>query len=474
MTGCENTDNAYIYFELPETPLTLDPQTASTDTELLIIRNIYEGLLRVDAKGNIVNGVTESYEKKGLSYIFKIREDAKWNNGDDVTAEDFVFAFKRAVNPKTLAPFASRLYPIKNAKNIHKGRIPINKLGVKALDDKTLKITLDYDDSDFLHNLTTSVAMPCNRNFFEESSGKYGLFRDNITSNGSYRLSKWNKESFGIRLYKNEEYKGLFQAKNAAVFLTYNKDEPVTQKLEENKIDMAFIECTEASKMEKLGFKTAEFQNTCWVLSVSDDFSYDMRKALMSLVGKNVISENLKEGYSPVSSLFPDFFGKKSSSKGIVSYNLSEGKRLYAQEIAKLEDKKFPSNVILYYYDNESIKSVVTDIVGHWQNNLSAFVNIEAASNPEVLLPELKNQTLTMSIFPVKANSQNVSEYLSNFGFDYKNQNLSSVQSKILESKNIMPLVFENTTICYSSTLTEMPTYNGDGYIDFSLIVKNN
>ena len=223
LLGCTGkTDEAYLYFELPSIPNTLDPQTASSDSELLIIKNIYEGLMRKDKDGNVVCGVAESFDINGLTYTFKIRESAVWSNEDPVTAHDFVFALRRAVDPKNNAPFVSRLKSIKNATAISKGELSSKKLGVKAIDDKTLQITLSKKDSSFLETLTTSIAMPCNEKVFNESAGKYALFKDYIVSNGSYRLTKWNKTSFGIRLYRNENYTGEFYAKNAAVFITCN------------------------------------------------------------------------------------------------------------------------------------------------------------------------------------------------------------------------------------------------------------
>ena len=472
LVGCSKTEEAYIYFELPELPTTLDPQTAKTDAELLIVSNIYEGLVRKDQNGNVTNGVAENFTKNGLSYTFKIREDANWNNGDAVTANDFVFAFKRAVNPETKAPFASRLYCIKNGKSINKGRTSVENLGVKAIDDKTLKITLSYDDPKFLENLTTSVAMPCNEFFFYESAGKYGLFRDTVTGNGSYRLTKWNKEVFGIRLYKNEFYNGDFIAKNAAVFLTCNNDEPVTTKLKENNVDIAFIDCSLTDEMHSAGFGTVDFQNICWVLTFNDDLSFDMRTALTKLIGKEVYENSLKNGYAHANTLFPNIFDVKVGSKGITKYDLSGGKELYNKEVLELEDKKFPSNATLYYYDNGNVKPIVTDIVGHWQSNLAAFVNIESASSPEVLLPELKEQTLFAALFPVRADSTNLKEYLENYGVSYNNQNLSNLQGELLESGNIVPIMFQNTTLCYSPAIKEIYTTPDNGYIDFSLIVK--
>ncbi len=472
--GCsEKTNDAYIYFELPRIPSTLDPQTASEDSELLIIRNIYEGLLRLDKDGNIVCGAAESYEKNGLKYTFKIREDAIWSNGEPVTADDFVFAFMRAVNPKTKAPYASRLKSIKNAGAIISGKKNYKTLGVKAENSKTLIINLDYEDKNFEKNLTTSVAMPCNEKLFSESAGKYGLLKDYIISNGSYRLTKWNKTSFGIRLYRHEEYTGSFYAKNAAIFITCREDEDVKEKLKENHIDMAFVDCAYAPELKEAGLKTIEYQNICWVMTLSRDFSYNMRNALRMLIGSEIYSANLPYGYTPASSIFPSVISENPPKNGIPLYNLNTGKKLYHSEIAKLENNKFPENIILYYYDNGNIKPVVTDIVGHWQSQLSAFVNIESASDSSLLLPELKKQSLSMSFFPIRADSENASEYVKKFGVSLGNKKLSSVQSDILSDSTVIPIAFQNTCIIYSPALDNLAAASGNGFIDFSFIIKH-
>lgn len=473
VTACgDKTDESYIYFELPEVPNTLDPQTASTDTELLIIKNIFEGLLRKNSEGKIVLGVAESYSSDGLTYTFKLREEAKWNNGDSVTAHDFVYALKRAVNPKTKAPFASRLLCIKNARKINSGKMSAEKLGVKANDDKTLIISLDYKDNNFENALTTSVAMPCQEKLFGESAGKYGMFSDYILSNGSYRLTKWNKTSFGIRLYRHEEYTGDFYAKNAAIFLTCNDKEPVTEKLKKNSIDIAFIDCADAELMQQNGIKTSDSQNICWVLTISKDFSKDMRRALCSLVGGEIYSGSLSGGYKTANSIFPSVITETPPADGTTIYNLESGKELYFDELEYLPDKKFPSDIVLYYYDDGHFKSIVTDIVGHWQSNLSAFVNIESVSSSDLLTSELTNQTLSMSIFPIRADSDNVAEYLKKFGYKYNGQALGKVQKEILNDFTIIPIAFQNTCIAYSESITNLCTTPGDGYIDFSFIVK--
>ncbi len=471
-TGCSNTDDAYIYFELSQQPMKLDPQTADTDEELLIVKNVFEGLLRKDEHGNIVSGACEKYDKNGLTYTFYIRDDAMWSNEEKLTAYDFEYGFQRAVSPETKAPFVSRLFAIKGAKEINSSKATLNTLGVKAIDEKTLKITLAYEDSHFENTLTTSIAMPCNRVFFEESAGKYGLTDECVLSNGSYRLARWRREPFGIRLYKNKFYNGEFASKNAAVFLTCDEDETPFERLQKNSVDMAFIESVEKSKAENIGLAVKEFENICWVMTMSNQFSPNVRKSLTMLVGSDVYSESLYEGYSASTSVFPSIFGKNSFLNGITVYDAEAAKKLYLQEVKKFENSKFPSDIVMYYYDDGYSKNVVTDIVAHWQSNLSTFINIESVSDSNLLISQLVNQTYPFAVFPIKAESRELAEYLKMFGITYNNQPLEKLQEQILKSNNIIPLMFQNTNIAYSKALENVVTEYGDGYIDFSFIIK--
>jgi len=472
VSACTNSKDAYIYFELPEVPTTLDPQAASTDSELMIVRNIFEGLLRKDKNGDIVEAVAQSYTKSGLTYTFELRKDAKWSNGEDLTAKDFVFGLKRAVNPETKSPFAHRLFAISNAKEIYEGLKGVDSLGVSASGTHSLKITLEGDDPHFLETLTTCVAMPCNESFFYETDGKYGIFSDKLIYNGSYKMSRWRKETFGIRLYKNDNYNGNFAALNAAVFITCDKDKDTLEQLKKNSIDIAFIDSTLVKIATDAELKTKEIENICWVLTLGNNFSNDMRKALSLLIGSEIYDSSLPLGYKTASSIFPESIEGEQTSSGLTFYDKEAGKSLYLKELKNFEEEKFPSDTVLYYYDNKVIKPVVTDIVGHWQNNLSAFVNIEAASSPELLISQLIDNTYSMSIFPVKASSTRSDEFLMQFGYDNNYNSLEEAQTEILKSNTIVPLMFQNTVIAYSPALTEIYSELGNGYIDFAYIVK--
>ncbi|MBQ3547000.1 MAG: hypothetical protein IJA44_00800 [Clostridia bacterium] len=471
ITSCKNNDDAYVYFQLDELPQTLDPQTAKSDVELLISQNLYEGLMRFDENGELQYGVAKSHKKQGLTYTFKLRDDAKWKNGDKLTAYDFEFGFKRALSFDTAAPYASLLYCIKNAREINSGDLINLELGVKALDDKTLKIELCYDNPDFLKILTLPISMPCNEEFFLSCKGKYGLDTDFTLSNGSYRLVKWGKEIFGIRLYRNKEYTGDFTAKNAAVFISHNKDLTAAETLLQNDADIAFVKSSDIDALKQGGIKTAGTQNTVWFLTLSDKLPLDIRKSLTILASSEIYSFTLSSGVSPANSIFPPSLNTSVGANGLPTYNLDTAKALFTSSIKQMPDKKLPDDIKLYYYDNGFSKNMVTAIVGHWQNHLGAFINIEAVSTPSVLESQLKSQDYYMSIFPVTVNSPSVAEYLSKFGIDYTSGDLTEIQTSLLSNSKLVPLAFESKTIAYSESLANVKLQNGTS-LDFAFIVK--
>ena len=472
MVGCDYTDKAYIYFQLFDKPQTVDPQTASTDTELLIVNNIFEGLFRKDKDGKIVNGVIESYKKNGLTYTFKLKKDLIWSDETPLTAHDFVFGFKRAVMPETKSPFVTRLFAIENAKEIFEGKADYSTLGVIASDDYTLKIQLIQEDDKFKETLTTSVCMPCNEKFFYESGGKYGIESETTLSNGSYKLSKWGKEIFGIRLYKNKNYVGDFTAKNAAVFLSFSEDKTVTQILAEDDADMAFIPPVDIETVKEIGFNIKSHDNICWFLTLSDRLPLEIRKSFSMLADGSVYEKSLKTGYSVANSIYPPALNTQVNITGMPIYDLEKAKQLYSQSVVTLPDKKFPSDIVLYYYDDSFSKKVVTDIVGHWQNNLGAFVNIEAVSSADILTQQLKEQSYGMSIFPIDASSPELAEYLQKFGINYDGQDLTELQIQVLKSNNIVPIMYQSTCIAYEDGLNNVVFTHGNGCIDFSFIIK--
>ncbi len=473
--GCGDSESsAIVYFELNQKPDTLDAQLASTEQELLLVRNIYEGLLRENQKGEIVCAAAESFSKDGLVYTFKLRKDAAWSTGEKLTAHDFVFAFRRAVDPEIKAPFVKRLFSIKNAESVYSGGASPESLGVTALDDHTLKITLCREDADFEKTLTTSVAMPCNEDFFKSCKGQYGIKAQYIISNGSYSITKWNREDFGIRIYRNSSYNGNFKALNGAVFFSLEEDSTPAERLRDNKVDIAFIENSDISNFKGNDFKTLSFENICWFLSFGNEYNDNLRKAFALLSDSSVYKDKLAVGFRVSDSIYPKILGSLDNTVGVglSGYDADSAFSLFSSEIMHFEDKKLPSTT-LTYYDNPSIKPVVTAIVGHWQQTLSAFVNISPYAENEHLIPQLTTHTLPMSVFCVRLTSGYMDEYLENFGVDYDGKDLADIQADILKANYIIPIAFENTNIVYSEDLSGVSSSTLGGYIDFSFVEKN-
>lgn len=187
-------------------PASLDQHHTTTVNEGYILRDLYEGLVSFDGQGRVIAGVAKSWETSpdGLTYIFHLRDNAKWSNGDPVTASDFVYSFRRIMNPKTAAGYASVLYPIKNAPQVNTGKLPLDQLGVEAMGDLTLKITLTSPTPYFLSLLTHQTGYPVNPKAIEKYGDKFTL-PVNIITNGAYKLSSFTPND-KITLKKNPYY----------------------------------------------------------------------------------------------------------------------------------------------------------------------------------------------------------------------------------------------------------------------------
>ncbi len=188
-------------------PETLDIHKSSGVPEANIQRDLFEGLIAEAADGSPIPGVAESWSVSddGLIYRFQLRDDARWSNGEPVTAGDFVFAFERALNPKTASDYAFILWPIKNAERYSKGEIDDPaQLGIEALDDSTLKITLASPTPYFLSLLTHHMAYPVSRKAIT-TYGRQWTRPGKLVSNGAYQLAEWQPQSH-ILLKKNPHF----------------------------------------------------------------------------------------------------------------------------------------------------------------------------------------------------------------------------------------------------------------------------
>lgn len=220
-------------------PATLDQQHTTTISENRVLRDLYEGLLAQNEKGEAVPGAASSWDisEDGLTYTFHMRENAKWSNGDPVTAGDFEFTFRRIMDPKTAAGYASVLYAIKNAEKVATGKMPVDQLGVKALDDKTLQITLKNPAPYFLELLTHQTGFPVNKKAVEKFGDKFTL-PGNMVTNGAYTLVSFNPND-KIAMKKNPNYWDASNVKIDAVnWIPFEDRASCMRRFEAKEIDV--------------------------------------------------------------------------------------------------------------------------------------------------------------------------------------------------------------------------------------------
>lgn len=190
----------------------LDPQVATDGTSFEVIANYTDGLTQMDADGAAIPAIAESWDvsEDGTVYTFHLRQDANWSNGEPVTADDFIFAWQRAVDPALASEYSymlSDIGQVKNAAAIIAGEMDKSELGVKAIDSKTLEVTLEVPVSYFLSLMYFPTFYPVNQAFFEGlADGTFGTSPETVLSNGAFVLTSYEPAALSFSLAKNPDY----------------------------------------------------------------------------------------------------------------------------------------------------------------------------------------------------------------------------------------------------------------------------
>jgi oligopeptide transport system substrate-binding protein len=210
-------------------PKGLDPHQASGDPENQILGDMFLGLYTEDAAGKTILGSAEKVDTSadGLRWTFTIR-DHKWSDGKPVTADDFVFAYRRILDPKTAGEYANILYPIKNAEKVNKGTLPPAKLGVSAPNPKTFVVELEHP-APYLPEMTTHyTTFPIPKHVVEKAGADWTK-PGTMVSNGAYMLAERRPYSH-IKLVKNPHFYDAANVKIDEVYFYPTTDEPAAMK----------------------------------------------------------------------------------------------------------------------------------------------------------------------------------------------------------------------------------------------------
>ncbi len=458
LSACFNfSEGKTLYVPIDEEPISLDPQIAFGYGDEIIARNCFEGLLRIDSKGNVDFGVAFEYKvsSNGLKYTFSLNPNACWHltpehktvlTGDSlqdfdtrVRSEDFVFAIRRALVPETKAAYAENLFCIKNAKKVHDGTLAPENLGVKAIDDRTLEITLEYEDTSFLYTLASPIAMPCNKEFFEKTKGKYGLELDYTLCNGPLYVTSWTHGS-SVFIRMNKDYKGKATVNASLIGLMINKDKANRLSLLlSGSYDCDFIEAKAVSEIsDTSSLKLQRLQNSVWGLMINANNNsnlqdINLRKALFYSFDTAVIDSppyigERTDSVVPAGCLIGnELYSQIKPSRDKPLYSEAEAKLHFGKAIEKTEGRKISITITCPRDFRKSIERVIQN----WQSVLGINLSIKLNEvSDEQLLDLIEKKSYEAAFLPVESDGSLANEYINKLCIGtiaYKNKTLNSL-----------------------------------------------
>ncbi|MBM6594505.1 peptide ABC transporter substrate-binding protein [Microvirga pudoricolor] len=376
-------------------PETLDTHKTSTVQESHILRDLLEGLVTYNAKGEAVPGQATKWEisDDGKTYRFTLRDGIKWSNGDPVKASDFVFSYRRIIDPATGAKYANILYPIKGAEAANKGQGKLDDLGVKAIDDKTLEITLEQPTPYFVELLTHQTSLPVHPGSVEKF-GKDFVKPGNMVSNGAYKLAEFTPNSH-IKLAKNDQY---YDAKNVQIdtvmYYPTSDFAAMVRRYEAGELDTTDDLPADQMKSIKQKFKDQVHLGPwlgTWYLVVNSSkapFSdVKVRQALAMGVDREFIAEQIwGETMQPGYSFMPPGLG----NAGEPAYaDFKETSPIDREEKAKalLKEAGFgpgkPLKVEIRYNTTDNNRNTVVAVAEQWKNIgvETSFINTDGKTH---------------------------------------------------------------------------------------------
>ncbi|PRT07434.1 peptide ABC transporter substrate-binding protein [Bacillus wiedmannii] len=406
--------NVTVSEEIPS----LDTAKTMDGTSAHVMQNIFEGLYVLDDQDQAIPAVAKSFKRSedGKKYTFDLRKDAKWSNGDSVTANDFMFAWKRAIKPETASQYAYMLFHVKNAKEINKGTMPLDELGVKVINDYKLEVELEQPIPYFLQLLALPIYLPQHELFLKEQGKNYALQPSNLIYNGPFVLEKWKHEQ-EFQLKKNATYWDEKKVKLDEINFQIVKDTMTAVNLYEAgnldrvPINSQFVDKYKGNKELHMssdpGIAMLRFNEKNNALA-----NKKVRQSIsLALNKEDFVAHFINNGAKPASGLVPvghinEETGKdfRKENGDLSSYDLQNAKKIW--EEAKKELGVEQINFEFLTFEQDNAKRMAEYIKGDLEKNLHG------------LTIQIKQQP-----FKQKLQLEQTGDYditMANWGPDYK------------------------------------------------------
>ena len=353
---------------------TNDPAQATDTLSFNVLLNTQEGLYRASDKGqktNLALAKSVKVSADGKTYKVTLR-NAKWSNGDPITAQDFVYGWQRVVDPKTKSQDAFYLYQVENAEAINTGKKPLSALGITAQDSKHLTIKLTKPVSYFKKLLAWPLFFPQNKKAVEKYGKKFGTNSSAQIYSGPYKLAKWSGSSDSWQLVKNNRYWDKKKVKLSVIKEQVVKDANTALNLfDTGKVDEAVLSGQTAVAQAKSSSRVDRLSSNLTRVDLNESKNpafknADVRRAFSLVVNRKQIASNVLQdgsrgaiGFTPIGlATGPDGqdFAKTSKVASGVAYDVAKAKKLLAKGFAATGTKSL--NLTLLTNDIETTKSV--------------------------------------------------------------------------------------------------------------------
>jgi oligopeptide transport system substrate-binding protein len=389
LAGAELASTQEIVRHIKDEPASLDPMKAVGLPEIQVMRDLFEGLTNQDAHGKIVPGVAQSWSSNdNRTWIFTLRKEARWSNGEPVTAQDFVYSWQRLVEPKNSSPFAwfAALSGIENAEAITKGQMSAEKLGVIATDATHLKVTLSRPVPWFPSMVANAAMYPVPQKVLEKE-GDGWTAPGKLVGNGAYQLQD-RVVNEKIVLVRNSHYwDDKESVLNKVTFIPINEESSATKRYRANDIDI-----TESFPKNMYALLKKELPGQVYTPDQLGTYYYAfntekgptadarVRKALSWSIDRRIIAEKvLGTGEKPAWHFTPDVTAGFTPQQSYLQQHSQQ--ELNAQAKALLTAAGYgpgkPLHLTLLYNTSESHQKIAIAVASMWKKNLGVDVTLQ-------------------------------------------------------------------------------------------------